>query len=66
MKIYNLINKATCKIIGYTTISPFDTDTEIPDEELLDSRLWAAIDDGYIPDDVYIWKKGNLGIGVLI
>lgn len=36
--IYSLISKTTGKVVGYTTIGPFDTDCDIPDEELLDTR----------------------------
>ena len=64
--IYNLINNTTNKVVGYTTISPFDTDVDIPDEELLEVRLECAIDDGYIPYDSYSWVKSNKKYGILI
>lgn len=64
--IYNLINDKTKKVVGYTTISPFDTDVDIPDEELLNDRLECAIDDEYIPDDSYSWIKSNKKYGILI
>jgi hypothetical protein len=64
--IYTLVNKTTGKTVGYTTIGAFDTDCDISDEELLDARLEAAIDDGYIPNDVYRWKKATKKSGVLI
>lgn len=64
--IYNLINNTTKKVVGYTTISPFDTDIDITDEELLNVRLECAIDDGYIPDDSYSWIKSNKKYGILI
>lgn len=64
--IYSLISKTTGKVVGYTTIGSFDTDCDIPDEELLDTRLEAAIDDGHIPDDCYEWQKSNRKSGVLI
>lgn len=51
--IYNLISETTGEIVGYTTIGPFDTDHDIPNSELLDVRLEAAIDDGYVQDDAY-------------
>lgn len=64
--IYSLISNTTGKAVGYTTIGAFDTDRDIPDEELLDVRLEAAIDDGYIPDDSYQWRKSTKKSGVLI
>ena len=38
----------------------------IPDSELLDVRLEAAIDDGYIKDDAYHWQKSKQKIGVFV
>lgn len=64
--IYSLVSESTGKAVGYTTIGAFDTDCDIPDDELLDMRLEAAITDGYIPDDSYEWKKSNKKSGVLI
>ena len=64
--IYNLINNITNKVVGYTIISPFDTDIDIPDEELLEVRLECAIDDGYIPDYSYSWIKSNKKYCILI
>lgn len=64
--IYNLISETTGEIVGYTTIGPFDTDLDIPNSELLDVRLEAAIDDGYVQDDTYYWQKSKQKTGVLI
>ena len=64
--IYNLISKTTGEIVGYTEIGAFDTDHDIPDSELLDVRLEAAIDDGYVQDDAYYWLKSKQKIGILI
>ena len=64
--IYNLISETTGEIVGYTKIGPFDTDHDIPDSELLDVRLEAAIDDGYIKDDAYYWQKTKQKIGVFV
>lgn len=64
--IYNLISETTGENVGYTTIGPFDTDCDIPDSELLDVRLEAAIDDGYVQDDAYYWQKSKQKIGALI
>lgn len=64
--IYNLISETTREIVGYTTIGPFDTDHDIPNSELLDVRLEAAIDDGHVQDDAYYWQKSKQKIGVLI
>ena len=63
--IYNLVN-SNGSIVGYTIIGAYDTDCDIPDSELLDSRLQAAIDDEYIEDDVYSWRRSKRKIGVLI
>ena len=64
--IYNLISESTGEIVGYAKIGPVDTDHDSPDSELLDVRLEAAIDDGYVQDDVYYWQKSKQKIGVLI
>lgn len=64
--IYILTSETAGKTVGYTVIGAFDTDCDIPDEELLDARLDAAIDDGIIPDDCYKWQKSNRKSGVLI
>lgn len=64
--IYSLVSNTTGKAVGYTTIGAFDTDYDIADSELLDARLEAAIDDGYVPDDSYRWQVSKKKTGVLI
>ena len=64
--LFRSISETTGGIVGYTTIGPFDTDHDIPNSELLDVRLEAAIDDGYVQDDAYYWQKSKQKIGVLI
>ena len=63
--IYNLKSKTTSKIVGYTILTGSDSDY-LSNSEILDSRLEAAIDDEYIPDDNYSWVKGKKKIGKLI
>lgn len=64
--IYLLINTETGEIVAHTIITPFDTDTDITDEELLEVRLESAIADEVIPDDSYEWVKDDSRLGILI
>lgn len=67
MALYNIKSQTTGKIVAFTTVSPFDSDWA-GEEEILEVRLEAAIDDGYIPDDVYTFiknpKQGAKGVRI--
>lgn len=59
-RCYILLNTETGEIVAYTYISNFDTDQNISDKKILDVRLEAAITDGYIPDENYMWESDNI------
>lgn len=63
--IYNVKSLTTGEMIAFTIVSPFDSDC-MGTNEILETRLEAAMDDGVIPDDEYVFVKMEQGIGVKI
>ena len=56
MALYNIKSVTTGRVVAFTKVSPFDSDWA-DENEILEMRVEAAIDDGYIPDDVYKFVK---------
>lgn len=67
MALYNIKSQTTGKVVGFTTVSPFDSDWA-DENEILEMRVKSAIDDGYISDDDYTFiknpKQGAKGIRI--
>lgn len=67
MALYNIKSQTTGKVVAFTTVSPFDSDWA-SENEVLEMRVEAAIDDGYIPDDAYTFiknpKQGAKGVRI--
>lgn len=67
MALYNIKSQTTGKIVAFTSVSPFDSDWA-GEEEILEMRVEAAIDDGYISWDSYTFiktqKQGAKGIRI--
>lgn len=56
MALYNIKSQTTGKVVAFTNVTPFDSDWA-GEEEILEMRVEAAIDDGLIPDDAYTFIK---------
>ena len=67
MALYNIKSQTTGKVVAFTTVSPFDSDWA-DEEEILEMRIEAAVDDGYMPDDAYTFiknpKQGAKGVRI--
>ena len=67
MALYNIKSQTTGRVVGFTTVSPFDSDWA-DENEILEMRIEAAVDDGLIPDDAYTFikkpKTGAKGIRI--
>lgn len=67
MALYNIKSVTSGKIVAFTTITPFDSDWA-SDDEILEMRIEAAVDDGLIPDDAYTIiknpKQGAKGVRI--
>lgn len=55
MALYNIKSQTTGKVVAFTNVLPFDSDWA-DENEILEMRIEAAIDDGYIPNDSYSYK----------
>ena len=56
MALYNIKSQTTGKVVAFTNVTPFDSDWA-GEEEILEIRIEAAVDDGYIPWDAYTFIK---------
>lgn len=56
MALYNIKSATTGRVVAFTNITPFDSDWA-SENEVLEMRVEAAIDDGYIPNDAYKFIK---------
>lgn len=67
MALYNIKSQTTGKVVAFTTVSPFDSDWA-DEDEILEMRVEAAVDDGYIPLDAYTFiknpKQGAKGVRI--
>ena len=59
------VNKKSGEVVAYTIITGFDSDY-LNEDEILDNRLQAAIDDEIINDDMYIWMDSKKDVKGLI
>lgn len=56
MALYNIKSQTTGRVVAFTTVSPFDSDWA-DENEILEMRVEAAVDEGLIPDDAYTFIK---------
>lgn len=67
MALYNIKSVTSGKTVAFTTIGSFDSNWA-SDDEILEMRIEAAIDDGFIPDDEYTIiknpKQGAKGVRI--
>lgn len=67
MALYNIKSQTTGKVVAFTNVTPFDSDWA-GEEEVLEMRVEAAVDDGYIPWDAYTFiknpKQGAKGVKI--
>lgn len=67
MALYNIKSATTGRVVAFTTVLPFDSDWA-DENEILEMRVEAAVDDGYIPDDAYAFiknpKQGAKGVRI--
>lgn len=67
MALYNIKSATTGRVVAFTTVSLFDSDWA-DENEILEMRVEAAVDDGYIPWDAYTFiknpKQGAKGVRI--